>query len=169
MKLRIFSITFCLVASTSCFTQTEFERQLNLIIKDSSNRFAGLKGEFKGFFENDSVFISTLNLQGTDSNTVIISNDESVYILDSYLADIARIASDKQGRKLADEWRDRLVNILSNNFEMSKIDSKIYKDQYGWRFDRGFFSIGVAYMPKRKNLDGLVLLNISFAHLRDFK
>ena len=168
MKWRIFSIVFCLFSCTYCFAQTGFEKQLNLIINDSSNRFKGFKGEFKGFFENDSVFISALNLEGTDSNTVMISNDESVYILDCYLADIARITSDKYGRKLADEWRDKLDNILSNNFEMSKLESRIYKDQYGWQFERGFFSISVVYIPKRKGLDGLILLSISFAHLRDF-
>lgn len=166
MKLRIFFIAFHLAACFSGFAQNEFEEQLNLIIKDTSNRFSGFKGKFKGFFGNDSVFFSVTNLAGTDSNTVMISNDESIYILDSYFADIARPGSPNQGKKLADEWKDKLFNFLGKNFEMSRLNSRIGKNEYGWRFERGLFFINIVYIPKQKESADLLLLDISFAHLR---
>ena len=140
---------------------------MNLLIKDSANRFKTFKAEFKELTSDDSVFYSSFNLAGTTDNTISISNWTSTYVMDNYFAAIGESIPENRGRKLADEWKDKLFASLSNQFQLTEIKSKKYPSDYGWSFERGYFSIDIRYLSRRKGAASLLLLSIHYTHLRE--
>jgi hypothetical protein len=167
MRAAVFLI--CLFICLSIFGQSELKKQLNLLINDSTNRFKSFKSAFKYLSGNDSVFHSAFNLDGTIDNIISVSNDKSTYIMDYYMADIARSIPGKQGRKIADEWKDKIFAIVGNKFQLTSLKSKNYPLDYGWQFERGYFSIDIVYVPGKRNVGSLLLLHVSYLHLRDVK
>ena len=167
MKRRIPACIIFLLVCSGVIAQTDFEKQLHLILNDSTNRFKSFKAGFKYQTDNDSVFYSAFNLEGTSDNTVLISTEQSTYIMDSYVADIAKSIQEKQGRKNVDEWKNKISAIVDNSFQMTKLNSKNYPLDYGWHFERGFFWIDVVYIPRKGNRESLLLLHINYIHLRD--
>lgn len=165
--MRVVLLSLLLSFSVFCFAQINFDEQLNSIIKDSTSRFKNFRTGFKYQSGNDSVFHSTFNLEGTADNTVSISNDESTYIVDYYTADVAKSIPEKQGKKIADEWKSKVLAIVGNSFQLTRLNSKKYSSEYGWQFERGFFWIDIAYIPRKKETGSLLLLQISYAHLRE--
>lgn len=169
MKKRIAAWFFSLLVCSCVIAQIDFEKQLHLIIKDSTNRFKTFKAGFKYQTVSDSVFYSTVNLEGTSDNNVSISTQQSTYIMDSYVADIAKSIQRKQGIKIVDEWKNKISAIVDNSFQITKLKSKNYPLNYGWHFERGFFWIDIAYIPRKGNTASLLLLHISYTHLRETK
>ncbi len=167
MKRRTIACIISLLIYSGVIAQTDFEKQLHLILKDSTNRFKNFKAGFKYQTVSDSVFYSTFNLEGTSDNTVLISTEQSTYIMDSYVADIAKSIQRKQGIKIVDKWKSKISAIFDISFQITKLNSKNYPLDYGWHFERGLFWIDIAYIPRKGNRESLLLLHISYTHLRD--
>jgi hypothetical protein len=167
MKSRSIAFIFFLLVCFCAIGQTDLESKLHLIIKDSTNRFKSFKAGFRYQTIDDSVFSSTLNFEGTIDSKVLISTQESTYIMDSYEAIISTSIQRKQGIKIVDEWKSKISAILDQSFEITKIKSKNYPLDYVWQFERGLFLINVAYVSSKGNGESLLLLQISYMHLRN--
>ncbi len=162
-------IAICIVFLSVCtciFGQSILKSQLDSLIKDSTDRFTNFKAGFKEKLGNDSVFYTRFNLEGTKDNELFISNEESTYVLDYYMAEIVSSVSEKQGKAMTDEWKDKILAIVGSSFQLKELTSKIRPSDYGWEFSRGYFSITIVYMQKEKKKDSLLLLQISHLHLR---
>lgn len=116
---------------------------------------------------NDSVFYSAFNLEGTSDNDIVISNEQSTYIMDSYMADIAKSIQKKQGIKIVDEWKSMISAIVDNSFQLTKLNSNKYPLNYGWHFEHGYFMLDIVYIPRKGKAESLVLFHISYLHLRN--
>jgi hypothetical protein len=167
MKRRTISYIFSLLICSGVIAQTSFEKQLSLIIKDSTNRFKSFKAGFKYQIGNDSVFYSAFNLEGTSDNDVVISNEQSAYIMDSYMAEIAKSTTEKQGAEIVDEWKSKISAIVGNSFQLTKLNNMKYPLNYGWHFEHGYFMIDIVYIPRKGKTKSSILFHISYLHLHN--
>jgi len=145
--MRIAFILLLLSISSLLFSQNNFAKELNQIIKDSANHFSKFKGGFKEMHDQDSVFYSTMTLEGTRENDIIITQ-----ILTQYRSEIIDSINEKKGRKIIDEWHEKLVRVFTGKFqsEKRKIESWSLM-KYGWSFKNGNTWVDISLLPINVN------------------
>jgi hypothetical protein len=137
--MKIAFILFLLVLANSVLSQDSFAKQLKEIIKDSTNHFQKFKGTAKEMPDAESSYYnSTINLEGTKENWVMIHRSVC-----SYSADIADSITKNKGKKILDAWKIKLESILGGGYkiEKNKLLDNLFSD--GWNFKRGNFSISI--------------------------
>jgi hypothetical protein len=127
------------------FSQSDFAKQVKAIIADSSNRFLRFKGAFDKIIDSDSIYLSSITLEGTTKNDISISDKTSMYF--TWIADSVK---EKQGKRIVAEWRDKILNILGSKFKEKKIEIVSYNPAVdGWMYTCGNLSIDIALFPQR--------------------
>lgn len=137
--MRIAFILLLLSFSSLLFSQNNFAKELKEIIKDSTNHFQKFKGPAKEMPDTESSYYnSTINLEGTKENWVIIHRSVC-----GYSADIADSVTKNKGKKILEAWKIRLESILGGAYkiEKSKLLDNLFSD--GWNFKRGNFSVSI--------------------------
>ena len=125
--------------------QTGFASQLKAIIKDSANRFNNFKSGLKDIIGQDSVYLSNIELEGTNDNYILVTSLNIVYS-----GTIPGIKNEKQGRKIVDEWKERILSITGVRFKLSKMKTAEWQlRRYGWAFMHGNVSVEIDLYPKR--------------------
>lgn len=146
--MRIVFLYAFLLVSISLTAQSNFQKQIGNIIADSANNFRKFRGQPKLFKEDsDSVFISTIQIEGT--------KDNEIYRLDtlgwSYSALIADSVKTNKGEKICNEWKGKIEMILGARFVIKKHEIKNYNPgNYGWRFSNKNLIIRIIMMPISK-------------------
>ena len=116
--MKIAFILFLLVLANSVLSQDSFAKQLKEIIKDSTNHFQKFKGTAKEMPDAESSYYnSTINLEGTKENWVMIHRSVC-----SYSADIADSITKNKGKKILDAWKIKLESILGEDTKLKKIN-----------------------------------------------
>jgi hypothetical protein len=145
--MRIAFILFLLLSTSSVFSQDSFAKQLNQIIKDSANCFSKFKGDFKKIQDNDSLFYSTITLEGTKENDILVTK-----ILTQYRSEIIDSISERKGKTTVDEWHEKLIGILSGKFKPEKTRIVSWSPvKYGWNFKNGDTWVDISLFPVSTN------------------
>ena len=108
--MRIVLLLLFISTGITATAQDNLSRQLQLIIKDTTTHFQKIKGPLKSFIM-DSVFHSTLTIEGTKSNELDYSPYKAYYtafIIDSTTTETAG--------KLFDQWMSKLTKALGPLF-----------------------------------------------------
>lgn len=144
--MRTGFILLLLSFSNSLLSQNNFARQLKEVLKDTSNCFRSFKSDFieAAVFEGiiDSTFKTKITIEGTDSNYLFISERHCMIV--------GRIDSvkEKRGRKIIDEWKEKISSILGAGFYSSEKEITPYNpSKYGWILERGNVSIDLSLFP----------------------
>lgn len=138
--MRIAFILFYLAFSSLLFSQNNFTKQLQQIINDSANHFQ----KFKGLIQEtpleteSSYYSSTITLEGTNNNLVIIHRS-----ICSYGANIADSVTKNKGKKILDEWRIKLMSVLGTGYKMEKDQGLANLFIDGWKFNKNNFSVSL--------------------------
>ena len=146
----VISILF-LAVSVSVSSQTNFAKQLEDLVKDSTNNFKTFKSNFKEtrFTEaiTDSIFYTSVSLDGTSNNELLISTSESIF-----MADVADSLTAVQGKRMVDEWRDKINFLLGSGFTIEDVKGiEGNPSTYGWNFIKGNLTISIGLYPHKKN------------------
>lgn len=139
-KLLLCSFIFF---SLSLAAQDDFSRQVRDIVKNSSRQFADYKGTFLSLQDKDSVYSSLVTIAGTKKNDLLFAEGMTLYR--ATIIDSVKI---RKGRKIVDEWADRLRQVLGNGFKEEAVKVVEYNpSRYGWRFIKGNTSIDLDVYP----------------------
>ena len=146
-----YTILLMLAISTSLLSQTDFTKQLEGIIKDSTNHFRNFKSGFKEtrFTESipDSIFYTNISVDGTTNNELLISKSEYIF-----MADVADSLNEINGRKVVDEWRDKIYTVLGSGFTIEEVKKVEWNpSKYGWDFTKGNVTVNINLFPHEKN------------------
>ena len=138
-------------SSLQLLSQSNFARQLEEIIKDSTNSFRSFKSNFKEtrFTEAipDSIFYTKVSLDGTSNNELLITSGEYIF-----MADVEDSLDEVKGKKILNEWRDKINSALLNGFVVEEIKSADGNpSKYGWDFTKGNVTINIGLFPHKKN------------------
>lgn len=138
------AIILCLIPiSDLLYSQNDFAKQLNGIIKDTSNHFGKFRNAFKEMNATDSVFHSTITLKGTKENDVIVTQAMTLYrckIIDS--------VNKSKGRTIVDNWYKELLGNLDGRFKSEKaIRASWSPVDYGWNFRNGNTWVEISLLP----------------------
>ena len=149
--MRSAFLILSLLSSISLFGQTNFARQFDEIVKDSTNSFRSFKSNFKQtrFTEAspDSIFYTSISLDGTSDNELLISAGEAIF-----MADIEDSLDEIKGKRLVNEWRDKINSVLGNGFVVAEVKSADGNpSSYGWDFTKGNLTINIGLFPHKKN------------------
>jgi hypothetical protein len=144
-------ITILFLAPLALFSQTNFAKQLDKLIKDSTNYFKSFKSNFKETrftdASPDSIFYTNLSLDGTSNNELLIAADEYIF-----MADVTDSLDELKGKKLINEWRDKINSVLGNGFVVEEVKSSDGNpSKYGWDFSRGNVTVNIGLFPHKKN------------------
>jgi hypothetical protein len=139
------------LAPLALFSQTNFAKQLDELVKDSTNYFKSFKSNFKETrftdASPDSIFYTNLSLDGTSNNELLIAADEYIF-----MADVADSLDELKGKKLINEWRDKINSVLGNGFVVEEVKSSDGNpSKYGWDFTRGNVTVNIGLFPHKKN------------------
>jgi hypothetical protein len=146
MRGMVFLI--CLFFSIHSEAQANFGTQLKLLIGDSANGFKNFKAAFKELQETDSVFNSSIQFEETKKNDIIFSKGMSMY-----MAIVKDSVKEKQGKKIVDEWKDKILPFVGSSFKLKESRIADWNPAvYGWKFERGNVYIDIIlYRDKYSN------------------
>jgi hypothetical protein len=138
----LISLMIVLIASNA-FSQGNFYKDLRSVIKDSSNCFKSFKADFKQLHYKDSVFNTVIVLEGTKKNNILFTESMCMYS-----AGIIDSVKEKKGRKVVDEWKDKIYSIVGGSFQLTKAKVVDWNPNIlGWKFERGNLWIDVNLFP----------------------
>lgn len=148
---RIAFIIVLMFSSIPLLGQTNFAKQLDELVKDSTNSFRSFKSNFKEtrFTEvlPDSIFYTNLSLDGTSNNELLFSTGESIF-----MADVADSLNEAHGKRMVDEWRDKINFLLGSGFTIEDVKGiEGNPSKYGWNFTKGNLTINIGLYPHKKN------------------
>jgi len=144
-------LTILFLLPVVLFGQTNFAKQLDDLVKDSTNYFKSFKSNFKErrFTEAspDSIFYTNSSLDGTTNNELLISPSESIY-----MADVADSLNESDGKIMVNEWRDKINFLLGSGFIIEDVKTiEDHPSTYGWNFTKGNLTINIGLFPHKKN------------------
>jgi hypothetical protein len=113
--MRTVFILFISLFFNSLFAQNNFAKELNQIIKDTASNFNIIKGRFKEMRDNDSIYYSTITLDGTKENDVIVNQ-----MLTMYRSVVIDSVNERQGKKIVDEWYQNLLVCWGRDINLKK-------------------------------------------------
>jgi hypothetical protein len=105
--MRLLLSALIILCSFSCFAQSNLQGQIYAIIKDSANDFMSFKREFKERSGGDSIYHTSMTIEGTNSNWV--SKDS---LGATFTASIAKSEKKKEVEKLFAEWKKKIQHSL---------------------------------------------------------
>ena len=128
-----------LLLTFQTFSQTNLSKQIRNIIADSSHDFRNYKSFFLNLQDKDSVFASSITIEHTKENDIFYSDEMVLY--QAIVIDSVRMGN---GKKVIDEWKNSLQEILGGKFNIELVKIVEWNpSQYGWRFERGNVSISI--------------------------
>ena len=144
-------ITILILLPFEIFGQGNFAEQLDGLVKDSTNYFKSFKSNFKEtrFTEAtpDSIFYTSVSLDGTSNNELLTTTGEYIY-----MADVADSLDELTGKKIVNEWRDKINSVLGNGFAVEEVKSADGNpSKYGWDFTKGNVTINIGLFPHKRN------------------
>lgn len=123
--------------------QIDLAKQIRGIAHDSANGFNSFKGLFQKMQLQDSVFYSITTIEGTSKNSVINTRE-----MDLYLSVVIDSVKKKEGERIADKWREKLIALLDGDFQEEKIKTVSYNPAiYGWKYMKGHLLIDITLYP----------------------
>jgi hypothetical protein len=145
----VFTILF--LAPFVLFGQPAFTKQLDELIKDSSNSFKNFKSGFKETRitgnSPDSIFYTKSYLDGTSNNELLICKGESIF-----MADVADSLDEFNGKRMVDDWKFRIGAILGDDFIIEDVKNiEGSPSKYGWDFTKGNVTVNIGLFPHKKN------------------
>ena len=141
--MRIAFTLYLIPISNLLYSQNNFAKQLSQIIKDSTTHFSNFRGDFKEMHDNDSVFYSTITLEGTRENDVLVSQ-----VLTQYRSEIIDSVNERKGKIIVEEWYKKLVGVLGGKFIPEKTRIISWSPvKYGWSFKNGETWIDISLLP----------------------
>jgi hypothetical protein len=145
--------------------QEIFVKQLQQLITDSANGFKKYRFESEQTQPLDSFFKTTFIIEGTSNNYIHISRSDSFYFTDAYNAIILDSLKENKAKKIAAKWKDMLLTILGNSFQLKKKEIVKWNPSiYGWHFERGNLWIDITLFPKDKSNLCWLTLSITYFH-----
>ena len=146
-----FVLVILFLLPVALFAQPGFAKQLNELVKDSTNNFKSFKSKFKEtrFTEAspDSIFYTSILLDNTTNNELLIAKTESIF-----MADIADSLTESKGKKIVDDWKEMVNSILGNDFSIEQVKAADgTPSKYGWLFTKGNVAINIGLYPHKKN------------------
>jgi hypothetical protein len=141
--MKIAFLLVGLACSTFALAQQNLSRQIKAIVKDSSNNFSSFKGDPKT--GSDSVYHSTITLDGTYDNEILIFPETGW----SYRAIIADSVNERKGKKIVEEWKDKLRDILGGSYNVKEMEIKPWNPaRAGWKLSHRRQDVYVIMFPK---------------------
>jgi hypothetical protein len=133
------------------FGQPGFAKQLSELVKDSTNNFKSFKSKFKEtrFTEAspDSIFYTSILLDNTSNNELLIAKSESIF-----MADVADSLTEIKGKKIVDDWKEMVNSILGGDFAIEEVKTADgTPSSYGWIFTKGNVTVNIGLYPHKKN------------------
>ena len=146
-----FLLTFILVVGYSvCTGQVNFHSQLRQLVSGASNNFAYSKGSFMRLVDQDSLFTSLVTLEGTKKNEIL-----STATMIVYMAAIIDSVKERQGRKIIDEWKEKLNILIQDGFLLKQLEIVDWNPGiYGWKFIKGDVWVNLTLYPYSKKSSG---------------
>jgi hypothetical protein len=112
MKLLVIFLLSAVFVSASAQTDSRiFFSQLMVVFSDLDKNFEYLKGDLKETAETDTLFESTIALEGTRDNTILRSQD-----VNAYQALISDSTSAEGAQFIMKAWKEKLTNVLTGSF-----------------------------------------------------
>jgi hypothetical protein len=143
--MKVISLLFFLLSFKS-YAQKSFPSQLSKMIEDAGNSFQSFRGELIKN-ETDTVYQSNIEIEGTLRNEISLLKELDVYI--GVIVDSVRI---RQGEKIADEWKSKLVALLGSHYQLSQLKIVAWNPaNYGWKLSSGKIWIDVTVYPLKTN------------------
>ena len=137
--MKVFLSLFLFTSSYSVFSQSNFAKELDQIIKDTSNHFQKFKSSVRENSETESSYYnSTIILEGTKENWVIIHRS-----ICSYSADIADSVTKNKGKQILNDWKMKLISALGTEFKIEKNQGLGNQFIDGWKFSKDNFSVSL--------------------------
>jgi len=141
--MRVAFILFLLSFSSLLFSQNNFAKELNQIIKDSANHFSKFKGGFKEMRDNDSIYYSKITLESTSENDIMITQTMTLY-----RSEIVDSVNERHGKKVVDEWCQKVNSVLGGRFKPEKLKIESWNPvKYGCSFKNGNTWIDIKLFP----------------------
>lgn len=143
LLLSILLISVSLIGSS----QEKFTKDLTTVISDSANHFFFIRGSFRELQGIDSVFGSKITIEGTKENDILSSGKMTIY-----RAIIVDSVNERKGKKLIEEWQQKIASCLGTSFKVEK--SKVVywnPTKGGWIFRRGNIQVSVDLFPHGSN------------------
>jgi len=144
-------LTILTLLPFALFGQPGLAKQLNELVKDSTNNFKSFKSKFKEtrFTESltDSIFYTSILLDNTTNNELLIAKSQSIF-----MADVADSLTEVKGKKIVDDWKEMVNSILGEDFAIEVIKSTDgTSSKYGWNFTKGNVTVNIGLYPHKKN------------------
>ena len=154
--MKVILAWILLSVSYSLFSQDNFAKQLDQIIKDTANHFGKFKGTIIETLDSESTYFnSIIILDGTRENWVI--NHRSMC---SYDATIADSTTKNRGKKILDAWKLKLMSVLGTEYKVARGKPQLgFQFIDGWYFSKDNFSVyvGMSQYFYDKSLYGIRL------------
>jgi len=165
--MRFFLLLALTLLSVICFAQSNFAKQVKAIIADSSNDFRSFQGSFKELqkvaSKADSVYTSILTISDTRENDIVVTKEIALYravVIDS--------VTEKRGKKIVDEWVEKISPILGSSYKLDKTELASFRPtKYGWEFKKGNMSVSLDVYPESERSSKYwVSFGIAYFHLK---
>ena len=119
--MKLISVLLFIGICNSAFSQDGFSNQLKKILADTPNYFSSFKGDFKKVYklidDEDSVFYSKIDLIGLQETEY--GKIKSFYFIQGLITDSV---SEKTGKRILKEWKNKIRNVLGKSFTIEKYD-----------------------------------------------
>jgi len=109
--MRVVLLLLFISIGINSLAQENLSKQLQLIIKDTANHFRKINGPLKSYLL-DSVFNSSLTIEGTRKNELQFTPYRAIYS-----ADILDSASTETASKVFDLWVSKLIKAIGTSFQ----------------------------------------------------
>ena len=155
--MKIISLFVSGLFSSIAFSQNNFHNQLKSLVKDSANCFTSFRTGFEDSKGTDSIFNSSVILDGTTKSNLFVTEAVCVHI-----SRIAEAVKKRQGRRIVDEWKSKISAVFDNIFKLTAVKNS-NSANYGWNFEYGNLSMSVRlFHPDPQFADYLVDLFIFY-------
>ena len=141
--MRIIYLFSLLLSFAFSSAQSDFSSQLKAIIADSSNNFRKFQASFKQIQGTDSIYYSGITINDTKKNDIV-----AVKGMTLYRAVIVDSVTEKNGKRIVNEWQKRIKLILSESFKSAEAKIEQWNpSKYGWKFNCGNVLVSVDLFP----------------------
>ncbi len=136
--MKVIAALILLSISCNLYSQDNFKKQLDQIIKDTANHFGKFKGAVIETPDSDFIYFnSIIVLEGTKENW--ISNHRWIC---SYDATVADSTTKNKGKKILDAWKIKLMSVLGTEYKVTRGKPQLgFQFIDGWAFSKDNFSV----------------------------
>ena len=156
--MKLLLLIFSFFAPQFSYCQNNLKVKIKALIENPENGFQKFRGRFKQLTGTDSVFRSSILVDGTRDNEIILSSAFSMY-----MAIITDSVGNKEGRRMIDDWEKNLGSFLGDKWQLKKLEITAWNPAlYGWRFVCDELTISITLYSGELNDSYIVKLGIDY-------